>query len=484
MKFRDLIPVSNFESYRKAEDLIIEVLQFHIKKQDKHFEDRRFSVGANWCDAIANNGFDDFKDKTAIEIVLRTGSINLVIQKLQNSAKNEDVKNILLIIPRDNKYIQFYKRRRLPTTSEVNIVYWDIDQIDSLLETNSEKTKEISEKLFTLSLNNIKKEADTYNWKKENEIKIKELTSHYKKSKISLFLGAGVSRSAGLPDWSTLLNSLFISLLNYNDKTNQNEEKSEIIEFIDMIKADNSHSSLMMARYLKEGFSSANLKLDFNKQIKENLYNLKNKETSSELIEKIAKLCLPYRTGAKVKSVISYNFDDLIEKKLEETSIEFKSIYSDDQEFSNDELPIYHVHGYLPEDTNNNIDLGQMTLVFSEESYHQIYSDPYHWSNLIQLNSLKENTCLMIGLSLADPNIRRLLDISVRNRKNKKHFAILPRLTVRDYATRSENSQKRIIQNLETHHLVNERIMENLGISVIWIEDFKEIPQILERIRI
>jgi hypothetical protein len=36
---------------------------------------------------------------------------------------------------------------------------------------------------------------------------------------------------------------------------------------------------------------------------------------------------------------------------------------------------------------------------------------------------------------------------------------------------------------LQTHHIIQEKMMESLGTRVIWFEDYSEIPVLLDEIR-
>ena len=93
----------------------------------------------------------------------------------------------------------------------------------------------------------------------------------------------------------------------------------------------------------------------------------------------------------------------------------------------------------------------------------------------------------MVGLSMTDPNLRRLLDISSRNRDKTRHFAFMKRLTIDSF---SKIEDKTVIDNsevakkfLDRHHNLNEEIMRELGVSVIWYTQYSEIPKILREIR-
>ncbi len=208
---------------------------------------------------------------------------------------------------------------------------------------------------------------NTKDWKEERKQLIIKLKEHYLNGQFSLFLGAGVSSSAGMPDWNTLLNSLFVTYLTKEFDENKNSSDKDISELVDRLNYIDEPSALMAARYLRKGLTSGikSKSSEFRETISENLYSLRNKKRKidSELITTIGKLCSPpKRRGANVRSVITYNFDDLIERQLKSQDIEYHSIYTDDEVYSLDELPIYHVHGFLPENTLNYASLEKKVL--------------------------------------------------------------------------------------------------------------------------
>jgi hypothetical protein len=220
------------------------------------------------------------------------------------------------------------------------------------------------------------------------------------------------------------------------------------------------------------------------------LYSLadRGKIKTSILLTALARLCMPARSGPRTRAVVTYNFDDVFERYLIRAAIRHRSIYREASIADRDELPVYHVHGFLPENRGVYADLDRALLVFSEEGYHDLYSDPYHWSNLVQLNLLRETTVLMIGLSLTDPNLRRLLEIAGRRNGPGRHFALLPRTTEASM-TRSHGRPTSILRIdtirkfLENHHQITTELVSELGINVIWYEDHAEVPSLIDKIR-
>lgn len=142
-----------------------------------------------------------------------------------------------------------------------------------------------------------------------------------------------------------------------------------------------------------------------------------------------------------------------------------------------DRLNIYHVHGYLP----SKLDIidGEPNLVFSEEDYHKVYRDAYSWSNLMQLNAFRDSTCLFIGCSLTDPNLRRLLDVAARSGENPRHYAFLKR----DRIGLKSDSKEKHEELLSLYQRIDDNIREGyfreLGLNVIWVDEYEEIPEIL-----
>jgi hypothetical protein len=488
-------------SYYSFETFILNLLKFHIESQDKPFSITSDPRGVG--DATALEGFDEYGGKTLIEVKFNLDRMpprHLIERILFRPSKLEQFQNFnnLIIIsakPIREKWIERFTSELSILELPVNVILLGPESINKIVNKHRKKANEIVKNLFSLRLESAvtKQKGD---WKKEREDRIEQIKEYYSKGQFSLFLGAGVSSSAGMPDWTTLLNSLFVTYLTQEFDDEGAIKDEDIEEIVTRLNKVDEPSALMAARYLRKGMSKDKNELhDFTNAISKNLYKLRNKERSidSELIKSLVDLCIPRRTGAKVKSVVTYNFDDLIERELDNKSIQSHSIYTDNETYDPDELPIYHVHGFLPEDSSKYDSLDQSTLVFSEEGYHQIYSDSYHWSNLVQLNNLREYHCLMVGLSMTDPNLRRLLDISGTNMEKAKHFAFIKRLSMDDFCyEKSKNGEdrKQVITNLkgaekflDRHHNLNEEIMKELGVSIIWYTDYDEIPTTIKEIK-
>lgn len=497
MKIEDFL--DSHKDYYSIETFIISLLKIHVEAQGKPFQIINNTLG----DAIAEDGFDDFSGGTLIEIkpTLSPRRINVLIDKFLQlrikSPNGKEIKNLVLISPIWTILNEDKTTKHLITGhdhSGLQISLWGTEKINNVIYQHRKDANIIANNIFEKRLENAIN-VTSKDWKEERQERLDELRELYTKGQFSMFLGAGVSSSAGMADWNTLLNSLFVSYLSNEFQSDKKIEETDIKEIVLRLNQVDETSALRAARYLRKALIK-NPKIDSNfiTAITENLYKLRDttKQLDSALIQSISNLCMPTRTGAKVKSVVTYNFDDLLERNLKEKKIRHHSIYMDNDFCDPEDLPIYHVHGFLPEDRKKYPNLENSTLVFSEEGYHTIYTDAYHWSNLVQLSNLRDNNCLMIGLSMADPNLRRLLDISAKNLDKPRHFAIIRRISHNSFCYDKKDGEDKVqmVQNLEAaknfledHHKLNEDLMRELGITVIWYEAHEDIPELLDELK-
>jgi len=285
---------------------------------------------------------------------------------------------------------------------------------------------------------------------------VNALKTTLRSGRLTLVCGAGLSVEAGIPVWNDLLLKLLEKMM----------EKLARAHSLDVAKLTAvkfqkyaGTSSLILGKYLKNF-----LKDDFPNEVRDVLYQ--SKPTTCKLIEGVVQLSRPQRDGHALDSIINFNFDCLIEEQLEASGIPAKAIFSESISHGSNTLPVYHVHGFLPR-------TGEIphesALVFAEDAYHTQFLDAFSWSNLIQLNKLTQNVCLFIGVSLNDPNMRRLLDVAWRKNPNKElgHYMIKKRPSGTDEVV------CKISQVLE------EQDANTLGLNVIWIDDYEEITEIL-----
>lgn len=119
----------------------------------------------------------------------------------------------------------------------------------------------------------------------------------------------------------------------------------------------------------------------------------------------------------RLARVITLNADDLLEREVSADGVERLSAIarpSRSPEWGDRErpppIPIYHVHGFLPEDARAPEGSGR-TLVFTDDELWSTTSHPLSFANRVVANALHDSQCVFAGLSMHDVNLMRWLAV-------------------------------------------------------------------------
>ena len=356
----------------------------------------------------------------------------------------------------------------ISVSENVKVVVWDyVDFVEKMKDTGMNVEYLTNPKRMMLEETLLSASSQTEQKRKREEL-IRRLKTAYDKEDVSLFLGAGVSADAGVPLWDDLIHKLLINMINVNLGVSELEEDVERIS--KLAYGDREDSPIIQMRYIRSAFEDE----EYFELVHKILYEKKPK-WNTKLLNAIANLATPRRNHIGVKSIVSYNFDDLVELNLK-NKVAYKTIYREEDIPDINILSVYHVHGFLPMEAEEE-DLKNCELVFSEEDYHKVYRDAYCWSNIVQLNAFRDSTCLFIGSSLTDPNMRRLLDVASRNEEKPRHFAIVKK---KEYPITGDKKQKELLQKYsEMDYRIQEEYYKSLGINILWVDKYEEIPELL-----
>lgn len=426
-------------------------------------------------DAMIEEGFDKIPDNTLIEVQSRytPRTVHSVLRRIR--FLDPEFRSLILILGEELSENDKDDLITRANRYRIRLDVWDYEKVFNLINNNEKISykilNNIGKEVFNQTIENAKKSSD--NWIQERDEKVEKLKKAYENDEIILMLGAGTSKDAGVPSWNELLKKLNLSIINQkiSDKLTA-VEKNEIAD--ELVSLQNG-APLVSASYIRSALGEK-----FKDEIKKALYKNVKSINDQPLLETIAKLSQPRRKKVGIESIITYNFDDLLERHLERNGVEFKSMYREADYEEPTKIPIYHVHGFIPKEEKKYTNLDQSVLVFSEDGYLHMQSDPYSWSNIVQIKALREKTCVLIGLSGIDPNLRRLFSIHSEKYDGCKHYILLQREIKSSVANKS-NKYKEFSK---LHHKIQEDTFKSIGLNIIWYENHSEVPQILEKLKV
>lgn len=404
-------------------------------------------------DAIAPYGFDNINGPVIFEFKFYNHEIKhdkllSILNSLYKRVMQLTFADVTLILV-TNAYIDSTVHlsndisKKIPYKGNIDLKIWDqhkIEQLASLYPIDFSNAQNIDISSSTPD-GNIKITENDFESKNRNALSaVRNIVKQ--ENNFAFVLGAGVSIDPGAKSWDELLR-YFTSEL----------KKKKIIDDEQKLSGKIGGSSIITAQLCKELYPND---LDYYWAIHQGLYaGRKEIDPSYALyhIAKISQICL-----AKAHfRVLTYNYDNYLEEYLDSLHVGFNTLY-DSKCDVNDQLSIYHVHGYLPQVKfkTHIARRHQKSIYLTEENYNELYNHPYSWQISSQLSFFRENVCLFVGCSLADPNIRRLLEMT--KKENRTHYAIMTKdkMTMNDLVKASNHFAR-------------------IGIEVIWVNSYKEI---------
>jgi hypothetical protein len=331
----------------------------------------------------------------------------------------------------------------------------------------------------------------------------------WKDKHLVLFLGAGVSRDYGAPTWNTLVLEMLFEFVADGSPLRQlaiNYRRAVSDWLADYFAYEPTVLARLVEDYVlgnsvRRGGTSADLKarLRFLEGMRQKLYDGVAEPSCRTTLHAVADLITTNK--GNVPAVVTFNFDDLLEQELARRDFSFVSVNAPGRA-PHGPVPIIHAHGCLPQKGA----IPDGGIVFTERDYHTLTEGVFHWALTEIVWNLRHRTVLFVGLSMSDPNLRRLLDAAC-SPGEPAHYLILKKHDV------PQAEQLIVLQHLQLEaskwkakygrgvdkpasdlfgvlqHTVEQvdrfdsELFAKMGVNTIWVDDFSRLPELLDEIR-
>lgn len=269
---------------------------------------------------------------------------------------------------------------------------------------------------------------------------------------ITLFLGAGISHSRGVPLWNDVVRRLAEWIVGGDSDAELLQRVHRVVESelgpevarrvalrthplepqlaLEWMKAKLTNDSIRARVAAKIGVGPEDA--TFVALLRRALYESVNGPTSGDALSAVADVVRgewkrwPERRLARI---VTLNADDLLEREVCGDGVERLAPIARPSKHPqwNDRdrpppIPVYHVHGYLPEDARDPEGSGH-TLVFTDDDFWSTTANPLSFANRVVANALHDSQCIFAGLSMHDVNLMRWLAVRFEEvvRDAKRH---------------------------------------------------------------
>ena len=196
-------------------------------------------------------------------------------------------------------------------------------------------------------------------FEKDSFLATSVIGKHLRQGALNLFLGAGVSMGFGFPSWSRLV----ARVVEFDDAPTKDVTSSQLKQY-----RDKGADELMR---LVDDYDDGSH--DYMKRVHRALYF----RVAESLLDKLQQTPQLFALGAmitgscrgRVKTVVTYNFDDLLEQHLRMLGYSYCTRFEPDTLSTRADVEINHVHGLVPQELDDSADGSH--IVLSKRSFRK-----------------------------------------------------------------------------------------------------------------
>ena len=291
----------------------------------------------------------------------------------------------------------------------------------------------------------------------------RRLNKHYRQGNLRVLAGAGLSVDAGFPSWGQLNQAL---LRKYIEEDLSRDPKSRpIIQ---------QHLDELVSELYETIGREAAADFVWNSSTRENFFeDLRQHLYEGRQLRDLSLTQVHWQLAAMNKAALfTTNFDPLLEIARyragggtgEEPDLEtFRSANPPTHGTDPDTSKVYHVHGWIDPDG-----MCGGSFVLTESQYFELFSRQGQRPNqMLDYALTAGGAVLILGMSLADVNLRRHLYLRSLNRISD---------STEIYAVLRVHSRK-LLDTYQTLHWANR------GVRIIYVEDYDGIPKMLREVK-
>jgi hypothetical protein len=215
-----------------------------------------------------------------------------------------------------------------------------------------------------------------------NSSDLKGLRYAWRNRQLVLFLGAGVSIPYGVPSWKNLVLELLFEQAQGTRRLGnlwphyRRAVASWMIDYFDydpLVLARMVERDLRVRKPANAARASADRPDLFLERLRTHMYanyrDLRGRTTLGAVSDLIAKSTK--RSG--VDAVVTFDFDDLLERELRRRNVAVRSVTNGDRQHRAG-LRVIHAHGFVPMAGP----ISRRDIVFTEPDYHRLTESAFH----------------------------------------------------------------------------------------------------------